>query len=283
MVEAGKHVHSEKPFGITVAEARKLVDAAKAKGVRIGSAPDTFLGAAHQTARKLIDEGAIGRPVAGTAFMLAAGHERWHPNPGFFYLPGGGPMLDMGPYYITDLVHLLGPVKRVSAFAARSRDTRKIASEPLKGQEIPVEVATHFAGTMEFHGGAVVTLVMSFDVPRHRHGPIEIYGTEGAMIVPDPNFFDGTVEIGTAAEDWRPMPIEHGHGEHNLRIMGVADMAHAIRANRQHRCNGDLAFHVLEVMEAFQRSSDEGRHIVIESKPAQPAMMPANLKTGEFD
>jgi predicted dehydrogenase len=282
-VAAGKHVHSEKPFGVSVAEARKLVEAARARGVRIGSAPDTFLGGAHQTARKLIDEGAIGRPVAGTAFFMCPGHERWHPNPGFYYLRGGGPMLDMGPYYVTDLVHLLGPVKRVAAVATRPRQTRTVTSEPMKGRQIPVEVATHVAGTMEFHSGAVVSLAMSFDVPRHRHGPIELYGTEAAMIVPDPNFFDGRIQIGKAGDDWQEAPIQHGHAEHNLRIMGVADMAHAIAGNRPHRCNGDLAFHVLEVIEAFQRSSDEGRHVEIASRPAQPAMMPVGLKTGQFD
>ena len=282
-VAAGKHVHSEKPFGVSVAEARTLVEAAKAKGVRVGGAPDTFLGGAHQTCRKLIDEGAIGRPVAGSAFFMCPGHERWHPNPGFYYLAGGGPILDMAPYYVTDLVALLGPVRRVAGVATRSRDRRVITSEPLKGTIMPVEVATHVAGTMEFVSGAVVTLAMSFDVPRHRHGPIELYGTDGAMIVPDPNFFDGKIELATAADDWREMPIQHGHAEHNLRIMGVADMAHAIRSGRPHRCNGDLAFHVLEVMEAFQRSSDERRHIDITTKPERPAMMPVHLKTGEFD
>lgn len=282
-VAAGKHVHSEKPFGVTVAEAKTLVDAAKAKGVRIGSAPDTFLGGAHQTCRKLIDEGAIGKPVGGTAFFMCPGHERWHPNPGFYYLEGGGPILDMAPYYVTDLVHLLGPVARVAAVATRSRDTRPILSEPLKGTMMPVEVATHVAGTMEFVNGAAVTLAMSFDVPRHRHGPIELYGTEGSLVVPDPNFFDGRIELATAAQDWTEMPIQHGHAEHNLRIMGVADMAHAIRNGRQHRCNGDLAFHVLEVMEAFQHSSDTGRHIEMSTRPERPAMLPVDLKTGQFD
>lgn len=282
-VAAGKHVYSEKPFGISVAEARTLVDAAKAKGVRIGSAPDTFLGGAHQTSRKLIDEGAIGRPVAATAFFGCPGHERWHPSPAFYYLAGGGPILDMGPYYVTDIVNLLGPVRRVSAIATRPREERVIGSEPLKGTRIPVEVATHVAGTMETVGGAVVTLVMSFDMPKHRHSPIEVYGTEGTMLVPDPNFFDGQIEIAKTGEEWQPVPTEHGHAEHNLRIMGVADMATAIRSGRPHRANGDLAFHVLEVMEAFQRSSDAGTHIDMTTRPERPAMMPVHLKTGEFD
>jgi predicted dehydrogenase len=282
-VAAGKHVYSEKPLGVTVAEARKLIDAAKVKGVRIGSAPDTFLGGAHQTCRKLIDEGAIGQPIAGTAFFMRPGHERWHPSPAFYYLAGGGPMLDMGPYYVTALVNMLGPVKRVAAVTSRLRGERPILSAPLKGTMMKVEVATHVAGTLEFVGGAVVTAVMSFDVARHRHSNIEIYGASGAMSVPDPNFFDGTIELATADDDWHAVPTEHGHAEHNLRIMGVADMAQAIRTGRPHRANGDLAFHVLEVMEAFQRSSDEGRHIAITTKPERPAMMPVQLKTGEFD
>ena len=282
-VAAGKHVHSEKPLGITVAEAKTLIDAAKAKDVRVGCAPDTFLGGAHQTCRKLIDDGAIGQPIAGTAFFMCPGHERWHPNPGFYYLLGGGPVLDMAPYYLTALVNLLGPVRRVSALTSRMRHERIITSEPLKGTKIPVEVATHAAGTVEFHSGALVTVVMSFDVARHRHKPIELYGTGGALSVPDPNFFDGKIELATAAEDWHETPIEHGHAEHNLRIMGVADLAHAIRSGRPHRASGDLAFHVLEVMEAFQRSSDSGAAIEIVSRPERPAMMPVHLKTGEFD
>lgn len=282
-VAAGKHVHSEKPLGVTVAEARRLIDAARAKGVRVGCAPDTFLGGAHQTCRKLIDEGAIGQPISGIAFFGTPGHERWHPNPGFYYQPGGGPVLDMGPYYITDLVNLLGPVSRVAAITSSLRKQRLITSEPNKGKTVPVEVATHAAGTLEFVSGALVTAVFSFDIARYRHAPIEIYGSSGSLGVPDPNFFDGEILLSTATEDWRSVPVQHGHAEHNLRIMGVADMATAIRSGRPHRASGDLAFHVLEVMEAFQRSSDSGAHVTIGSRPERPAMMPTHLKTGEFD
>ena len=282
-VAAGKHVHSEKPLGIDVAEARRLVDAAALKGVRIGSAPDTFLGGAHQTCRRLIDEGAIGQPLAGTAFFMCPGHERWHPNPGFYYLRGGGPVLDMAPYYVTDLVNLLGPVARVAAITGRARPTRTITSQPLAGTTVPVEVATHAAATLEFVAGAIVTMVMSFDVPRHRHRPIEIYGSEGSLAVPDPNWFGGQIEIGTAAGDWRPAITEHAYANGNFRVIGVADMAHAIRGNRPHRASGELALHVLEVMEAVQRSSDEGRHIAIESRPERPAMLPADLMPGDLD
>ncbi len=282
-VAAGKHVHSEKPLGIDIAEARRLLDAAAAKGVRVGAAPDTFLGGAHQTCRRLIDEGAIGRPLAGTAFFMCPGHERWHPSPAFFYLRGGGPVLDMAPYYITDLVNLLGPVARVAAITATGRPTRTVTSQPLAGTAIPVEVATHAAATLEFVSGPVVTMVMSFDVPRHRHRPMELYGSEGSLAVPDPNWFGGQIEIGTAAGDWRLAITEHAYANGNFRIIGVADMAHAIRKNRPHRASGELAFHVLEVMEAVQRSSDEGRHIVIESRPERPAMLPADLMPGDLD
>ena len=282
-VAAGKHVHSEKPLGIDVAEARRLIAAAAARGVRVGAAPDTFLGGAHQTCRRLIDEGAIGQPLAGTAFFMCPGHERWHPSPAFYYLRGGGPVLDMAPYYVTDLVNLLGPVARVAAITGRARPVRTITSQPLAGTTIPVEVATHAAATLAFQSGPIVTMVMSFDVPRHRHRPIELYGSEASMAVPDPNHFGGQIEIGTAAGDWRPAITEHAYANGNFRVVGVADMAHAIRKNRPHRASGELALHVLEVMEAVQRSSDEGRHIAIDSRPERPAMLPADLMPGDLD
>jgi predicted dehydrogenase len=282
-IAAGKHVHSEKPLGVTVAEARKLMRAAEAKGVRVGCAPDTFLGGAHQTARKLIDEGAIGRPIGGTAFFMCPGHESWHPNPGFYYLAGGGPMLDMGPYYITDLVNLLGPVARVSGTTTRLRNERLITSEPLEGTRIPVEVATHVTGTLGFVSGAVVSVTMSFDVPKHRHAPIEIYGEKASLNVPDPNYFGGEIELAEPRGEWRIVPTEHGYADGNYRIIGVADMAHAIRNGRPHRASGALAFHVLEVMEAFQRSSDLGAVVSIDSRPERPAALPIGLKAGALD
>ncbi len=251
--------------------------------MRVGSAPDTFLGGAHQTARACLDEGMIGRPVGGTAFFMCPGHERWHPSPAFYYLAGGGPMLDMGPYYVTDLVNLLGPVASVSGVATRTRAERVITSAPLAGTRIPVEVATHVTGVLTFVSGAAVTMTMSFDVARHKHVPIEIYGEAGSLIVPDPNFFGGTIEVATATEDWREVPTRHAYADGNYRILGLADMAQAIRTGRPHRASGDLAFHVLEVMEAFQRSSDAGAAVEIGSRPERPAPMPATLKTGELD
>jgi predicted dehydrogenase len=277
VLRAGKHVYSEKPLGVNTIEARKVMDMANEKGLRVGCAPDTFLGGGHQTARQLIDQGAIGTPVAGTAFFMCPGHERWHPAPAFYYQRGGGPMLDMGPYYVTDLVQLLGPVGSVMGSTARPRAERLITSEPLKGMMIPVEVATHVAGTLEFQSGAVISIAMSFDVAKHKHTPIELYGDKGAMLVPDPNRFGGEVAVARAGGEWEAMPYTHAYTDGNFRSIGVADMAAAIIAGRPHRASGALAFHVLEVMEAFQKSADEGRRIAIESSVEQPRAMPAGL------
>jgi predicted dehydrogenase len=272
---AGKHVHSEKPLGITTAEARQLLAAAAARGLRVGCAPDTFLGGAHQTCRALVDAGAIGTPIGGTAFFMCPGHERWHPAPAFYYAEGGGPMLDMGPYYITDLVNLLGPVAEVAGMTSMIRQMRTVTSQPLAGTSIPVAVPTHIAGTLRFASGAVVSIAMSFDVPKHRHLPLELYGTDGALIVPDPNFFGGQIERAEPGGEWQPVPTEHAYADGNYRIIGAADMALAIRENRPHRASGELAFHVLEVMDAFDRSSQVGGFVTIESRPERPAPMPA--------
>lgn len=282
-LNAGKHVHSEKPIGVNMIEARKVIDLAETKGLRVGCAPDTFLGGGHQTARKLIDDGAIGTPVGGTAIFACPGHERWHPAPGFYYLRGGGPMLDMGPYYITDLIQLLGPIASVMGAATRPRQERTIGSGPQQGATIPVEVSTHVAGLLEFVSGAVVSIMMSFDVPKHRHAPIEIYGTAGSLLVPDPNRFGGDVMLAKTGGDWETVAHTHGNTDGEFRSIGVADMAAAILGGRAHRASGALALHALEAMEAFQKSSDEGRRIMLETTVERPAMIPAGLATGQLD
>jgi predicted dehydrogenase len=279
----GKHVHAEKPLATSTAEGRRLIEAAQKAGLRVGSAPDTFLGGAHQTARKLIDDGAIGDPLSGTAFMMNHGHEHWHPDPRFYYAQGGGPMFDMGPYYLTNLVNLLGPVAKVMGSATAGFAERTVSSGPRNGETVRVDTATHVTGLLHFVGGAVIAVTTSFDVWQHRHGNMEIYGSKGSLVVPDPNRFGGTVSLARQREPWADVPLSHGFADGNFRILGLADMARAIRTGRPHRCSGELAFHVLEVMEAFQRSSDEERTIAIESRCERPAPLPARPVLGELD
>ncbi|MBD8066227.1 Gfo/Idh/MocA family oxidoreductase [Devosia sp. PTR5] len=281
---AGKHVYSEKPLGITFAEGRKLLDAAMAAGLRIGSAPDTFLGGSHQQARAVVDSGVLGQIVGGTAFMLAPGHESWHPDPAFYYDIGGGPVLDMGPYYITDLVNLLGPVARVSAMSSRLRSERTITSEPKRGQTMPVKIDTHVTGSLGFANGAIVQMGMSFDVAGHKHVPLELYGTDQSLIVPDPNFFGGAVELKKKGreEPWTPVSVEQPYADGNYRSLGVADMALGILDNRPHRANGDLALHVLEVMEAFETAARDGRTVDIKTPVERPAPLSESLVNGRL-
>lgn len=282
-IRHGKHVHGEKPLGSSTHAARALLDAAAAAGLRVGAAPDTFLGGAHQTARKLLDDGAIGPVLSGTAYMLNHGHEHWHPDPDFYYAEGGGPMLDMGPYYLTNLVNLLGPVASVTGVATAGFASRTIGSERRRGEVVPVSIATNVAGLMTFVGGAVVSIATSFDVWQHRHGNMELYGAEGSIVVPDPNRFGGTVSVAKRREPWTDMPLSHGFADGNFRIIGLADMARAIRLGRPHRCDGALAYHVLEVLEAFGRSSDAGRAVAIESRCERPAPLPPRSDLGLLD
>jgi len=280
VLEAGKHVYSEKPMGVSVGEAQKMVQLAAKKGLRIGGAPDTFLGAGGQTARKTLDEGAIGRPVAGTAFMCGHGHESWHPNPAFYYDIGGGPMLDMGPYYVTALVNILGPVKRVAGITTKAFDERIATSEAKAGLRIPVKVTTHLTGVMEFVNGAIVTMIMSFDMWRHSLPCIELYGTEGSMKVPDPNGFGGSVMVAPKGGGWEEVPLAFPN---NARMIGVVDMITAIRSERPHRASGDLTYHVLELMTAFDKSSQSGQHAEIQSTVERPAPFPTGLDEWTVD
>jgi len=282
VVAAGKHVHSEKPLGVARDEAGKLLKLARSKSIRIGCAPDTFLGGGHQTSRKVLDEGRIGRPVAGTAFMMSHGPESWHPNPFFFYEPGAGPLFDFGPYYITALVNLLGPVKSVLAKTTASFEERIATSSYHNGVRIPVSTATHAAGILEFVSGAIITMVLSWDVWGHTHPRIEIYGSEGSMQVPDPNGFGGEVRIKRAGGEWEDVPLTHGYTENN-RIIGVVDMASSLAQKRGHRANGELAYHALDVMCAFEESSKTGAGVRVQSTCERPAPLPVGLLPGEID
>lgn|SRR5690554_2999369 len=281
-VDAGKHVYSEKPLGVTFPEGKRLVEAASAKGVRVGSAPDTFLGGSHQTARHAVDSGVLGQIVGGTAYFMCPGHERWHPNPAFYYDQGGGPMLDMGPYYITDLVNLLGPVKQVLGVATMLRSSRTITAKERAGEIIPVHVPTHVAGTLVFASGAVVQMSMSFDVAGHKHLPLEIYGTDGSLNVPDPNHFGGQVELLEKGGEWTNVPTDHPYWDGNFRSIGLADMAAALVSGRAHRCNGQLALHVLEVMEAFGTSQETGAAVTMTTTVDRPELLSTSLSNGQL-
>ena len=281
-VEAGKSAYSEKPITLTRDEAAKLLAAAKAKGVLVGNAPDTFMGAAHQACRRLIDAGAIGEPIGATAFMVCPGHESWHPDPEFYYKVGGGPMLDMGPYYLTDLINLMGPAKRVTGMTAMSHSQRTITSEKKNGQVIDVEVPTHVNGLIEFANGAIGNIVTSFDVWGSTLPSIEVYGKKGALSVPDPNGFGGPVRLKKAGEDWQDIEIGETYAD-NARGVGVSDMAAAILSGRDSRTSGELATHVLDIMHAIQDSSDSGSHVDLVTTCKQPAALPVDLKDGELD
>jgi predicted dehydrogenase len=282
-LEGGKAVYNEKPLAIEREDARRMLELASAKGLRIGCAPDTFLGGGLQTCRKLIDDGWIGEPVAATAFMLGHGPESWHPDPDFFYQRGAGPMFDMGPYYLTALTTLLGPVRRVTGSARISFPERTILSQPKYGQTINVTTPTHVAGIMDFASGTVGTIITSFDVWAAELPRIEIYGTLGSMSLPDPNTFGGPVRIRRAgSKEWSEVPLAYGYAK-NSRGLGLADMAAAMKSGRPHRANGEVAFHVLDLMHAFHDASSEGRHVELSSTMERPAPLPLGLLEGQID
>ncbi len=283
ILEAGKHAYSEKPFGINDDETAKIMALANKKKLRVGCAPDTFLGGGQQTARKLIDDGWIGTPIAGTAMVMGRGPEKWANAP-FFYDIGGGPMLDLGPYYITALVNLLGPAKSVTAVTFRGAKTRKCGPTSVPPfKEYPVNVNTHQSGMVEFKNGAVITVIASFEVYRNQHTPIEIYGTAGSLVVPNPNTFDGPVKVFKPGyADWVDAPLSHGYTE-NSRSIGAADMAYAIQKKRPHRASGELANHVLEIMMAFDKSSASGKKVILKTTCERPAALPLGLEPGLLD
>jgi predicted dehydrogenase len=282
-LQAGKHVHTEKPLSLTREEGQELLQLAAKKNLRVGAAPDTFLGAGLQTCRELIDTGAIGEPLGATAFMLGRGPEGWHPDPEFFYKTGGGPMFDMGPYYLTALTALLGPIRRLTGSARISFPEREIGSGAKKGQKITVDIPTHIAGVLDFSSGVIGTLATSFDVWAANVPRIEIYGTEGSLDVPDPNNFGGPVRLWQREHrEWRDVPVTRPYAT-NSRGIGVADMAYALQSGRPHRASGALGYHVLEAMHGFHDASRQDGHYQMGSTVERPAPLPHDLAPGTLD
>lgn len=280
ILEAGKHVYSEKPFVLSLDEALALTALAEGRGLRIGSAPDTFLGGTHQHARSLIDEGVVGRILSGTAHVMSRGMEGWHPNPDFFFRPGAGPILDMGPYYVTNLIQLIGPVARVTAMAATPSTSRTIGSGPRRGETVSVDTPTTVHAILEFAEGAVVTLGASWDVQSHGHGAMELYGEAGTLCLPDPNFFGGALLLSKGAEpprpvgDWgHPLAIANEAGQANYRGIGLADMANAISEGRPHRCDHCIATHAIEVMTKILDAVEAGRALEMTTTCPRPALL----------
>lgn len=285
-IAAGKHVYTEKPLATTIADGKKIVEAARVAGLRVGAAPDTVFGPGIQEARRIVDDGEIGRPLSGLAAILSHGMEHWHPNPGFFFRPGGGPVFDMGPYYLSALVNLLGPVASVQAFGQIGFAERIVTTpgSAMQGLRIRVETLTSVQALLEFASGAQVTFLASWDVWSHTVPTIELYGQTGSLRAPDPNWFGGVVHIaerradwvaveakrrGFGAVNWPPNSPQHA----NYRGLGLADMARAIKDNRPHRANGDVGLHVLAVMVGVLEAATERRRVVIDQDCARPAFL----------
>ena len=284
ILEAGKHAYSEKPLVLTLEEGEALRALASSKGLAVGCAPDTFLGGAHQQARAVLDEGRIGTITAGCAAVLNHGMEHWHPNPDFFFLPGAGPMLDLGPYYIANLINLLGPVKRVGALTSSETLERTIANGPRNGEKVPVKTPTNIHALLEFHNGATINLSTSWDVWHHKRNHFELYGTEGTLYVPDPNFFGGQVEVGGRDGSLTVLPAwEHPFGkinQHpngrdlaNYRTAGLADMVAALKDGRDARCSLDRTLHGVEVMTACIKSGERGEFLTMTTTCTRPAAL----------
>ncbi|WP_049901147.1 Gfo/Idh/MocA family protein [Halococcus agarilyticus] len=281
ILDAGKHVYVEKPMATMAEEVEDVLRTAEAEGLLVGSAPDTFLGAGLQTCRSLIDDGRIGEPIGATAVWTSPGHESWHPDPDFFYQHGGGPLLDIGPYYVTALVFLLGPVSRISGSVARGFEERTITSDPRRGERIDVEVPTHEAGVVDFENGAVANLLTSFDVQGSTlpAPAFEIYGTEGTLSLPDPNHFDGPVSVRKRGSDeFETVPLTHGYT--GGRGAGVADLAFALRTDWDQRTSGELARHVFDVLSGIRESSDRSQHVTLEPDCERPAPLPRTFPEG---
>lgn len=277
ILTAGKHVYSEKPFVLSLEEAQELGALASQNGLRIGSAPDTFMGGTHQLARKLVDDGVVGTIASGTAVVMSHGMEDWHPNPDFFFVKGGGPILDLAPYYLCNLVQLLGPVEKVTSFTGAASDTRTIANGPRLGEVIPVETPTTIHSLLRFESGAIITLLASWDVWSSDHPTMELYGTGGTMNVPDPNFFGGDLTLTEKDSDPSLQTWEHPFGvpnfedtRANYRGAGLADMALAILNDRPHRCSAAFATHVVEVMTAILQAGETGDVMTMKTRCDRP-------------
>lgn len=271
-IAAGKHVWSEKPLTLDIAAGREVLERAAAAGVRIGCAPDTFLGAGLQSARRAIERGEIGAPLTALTLFQVPGPESWHPNPAFLYQRGGGPLFDMGPYYLTTLVEAFGSIARVAAVGSRAVDERTVGQGPLAGDRFAVEVPTHVSLLAQFEGGGSATAILSFEAQRPRAGFVEITGLDGVLRLPDPNRFDGDLRLFRAGdEDWESLPST---GPANGRGMGVLDMARSIRAGVAHRASGELALHVLEVMAAVDESARTGEFVTLTSRAPRTEPLP---------
>ncbi len=280
---AGKHVYTEKPLGASFEEGKELVALAEEKKLMLGGAPDTFLGAGIQTCRKLIDDGFIGEPIGAAAFMICHGHETWHPDPAFYYQYGGGPMLDMGPYYVTALVNLIGGVSGVTGVTKTSFPQRTITSQPKCGTVVDVDVPTYITGILHFDNGAVGTIFTTFDVYYDTQARLEIYGSKGTLIVPDPNHFGGPIKL-LRPEDgsYKEMPLLFDYKE-NSRGLGIADMAKALRTGRDARANHKQIYHVLEILTSFEKSSKEKKYIPLETHFEREQPMKNNILHGILD
>ena len=281
-LNAGKHCFSEKPLAMNFNEGIEISKLANEKKLYVGCAPDTFLGAAGQKARAIIEDNKIGNVVLGTFNLMSHGMEHWHPNPDFFFKPGAGPVFDVGVYYITQLINLIGPVKSISSISGTATSERTITSEPRNGEKIKVETPTTLMGTLEFHNNAKIQFFCSWDVWKHNHSTIELYGLNGSMVIPDPNFFSGDILISNKEEDWQvvnndemslgiPNKTDNDDSKiANYRGIGLSEMIDSISKQRQARCSLELAIHVLEVMEGIIKSS-EGKEIYnLITKPVQP-------------
>jgi predicted dehydrogenase len=284
-LDAGKNVYLEKPLAVTREDGQAMLAKAKKKNLQIGCAPDTFLGWGLQTARKAIDDGLIGKPVAFTAFMMCPGHEHWHPSPEFYYEKGGGPMLDMGPYYLTALLNCLGPVKRLMGLSSVAIGERTISSQPKKGKKITVETPDHVTGSLEFEQGAVGTIITSFATRFAQYdgrNPITIFGTQGTLLLPDPNGFVGPVKLRKNDDgEFHELPPVFPHQYE--RSVGLADMAMAIARGRPARAGGEQALAVLDLMLGFLDSSQQGKAYQPVTKYARPAPLPVGKAFGDLE